>query len=96
MKRYLQFAAGVSLVTIPISATGTFAAELWLHTSAEFERYRNLGVTINVSLEDTVALALLVALAIAGTICGIGLIRRSRDSQRQSRSNPLGLSSTQL
>jgi hypothetical protein len=82
MKRYMQFAAGVLLVAIPIAATVTFAAELWLHTSTEFARYRNLDVTINVSLEDT------VALAIAGTICGVGLIRRLKDDQSHPRQIP--------
>ena len=89
MKRYLQFATGVVTIVVPITATMMFAADVWLRTSAELERYRNVNVTIDVTLDDTVALLLLMALSVAGVIYGIQIVRRSKE--RPASPNPLGL-----
>jgi hypothetical protein len=94
VKRYLQFAAGVLLIAVPIASAVIFGLTVILQTKAQLDEYRGLQISVDITLEDTVAIVLLIALAIAGSMHGSRLIRRSREGPGTSTPNPLGLSKT--
>jgi hypothetical protein len=79
VKRYLQFAAGVLLIALPVASAVMFGLTVALQTKAQIDEYRGLPITVIVSLGDILALVLLVILAIAGAISGFSLLRRSRE-----------------
>jgi hypothetical protein len=87
----VQFAAGVLLITVPIASAAVFALTTAIQTKALIDQYQGLNITIDITLENTVALMLLVALSIAGAVYGSTVIRRSRDGGQGPPSNPLGL-----